>query len=117
MPDYLAQRLTMVESQVRVNDVTDARVVEAMRTVPRERFVPTVRRGIAYADAALEIVQGRFLLEPRVLAKLLQLAEVKPTDSVLDVACATGYSTIRPSRTASITCGASKNATSSIKPL
>ncbi len=93
MPDYLAQRLTMVESQVRVNDVTDARVVEAMRTVPRERFVPTVRRGIAYADAALEIVQGRFLLEPRVLAKLLQLAEVKPTDTVLDVACATGYST------------------------
>lgn len=92
MPDYLAQRLNMVESQVRTNDVTDVRVQEAMRAVPRERFVPAAKKGTAYAEAPLELVSGRFILEPRTFAKLLQLAEIKPTDSILDVACGTGYS-------------------------
>ena len=77
MPDYAAQRLNMIESQVRANDVTDVRVQEAMREVPRERFVPAARRAIAYADSALELVPGRFLLEPRSFAKLLQLAEIE----------------------------------------
>jgi protein-L-isoaspartate(D-aspartate) O-methyltransferase len=92
MPDYLAQRLNMVESQVRVNDVTDVRVQDAMREIPRERFVPTARQATAYADAPLEVVRGRFLLEPRTFAKMLQLAEIAPTDNVLDVGCMTGYS-------------------------
>jgi protein-L-isoaspartate(D-aspartate) O-methyltransferase len=92
MPDYLAQRLNMVESQVRVNDVTDVRVQDAMREVPRERFVPTARQATAYADAPLEAVRGRFLMEPRTFAKMLQLAEVAPTDNVLDVGSLTGYS-------------------------
>ncbi|MBS0272932.1 MAG: protein-L-isoaspartate O-methyltransferase [Proteobacteria bacterium] len=93
MPDYLAQRINMVESQVRVNDVTDVRVQNAMRDIPRERFVPTSRKATAYADAPLEVVQGRFLMEPRAFAKMLQLAEIKPTDNILDVGSATGYST------------------------
>jgi protein-L-isoaspartate(D-aspartate) O-methyltransferase len=93
MPDYAAQRMNMVESQVRVNDVTDARVQDAMRSVPRELFVPGVRRATAYADAPMEVAPGRFLLEPRSIAKMLQIAEIEPTDNVLDVACATGYST------------------------
>src|ERR1700691_3212760 len=93
MPDYAAQRLNMIESQVRANDVTDVRVQEAMREVPRERFVPAARRAIAYADSALELVPGRFLLEPRSFGKLLQLAEIAPGDKVLDVGCTTGYST------------------------
>ncbi len=100
MPDYLAQRLNMVESQVRVNDVTDVRVQDAMREVPRERFVPTARQATAYADAPLEVVRGRFLLEPRTLAKMLQLAEIAPTDTVLDVGCMTGYSSAVLSRIA-----------------
>ncbi len=70
-----AQRFNMVESQVRANDVTDVRVQDALREVPRERFVPAAKRAVAYADEALELVPGRFLLEPRVYAKLLQLAE------------------------------------------
>jgi protein-L-isoaspartate(D-aspartate) O-methyltransferase len=93
MPDYTAQRINMVESQVRANDVTDIRIHEAMRVVPRERFVPTVRRGVAYADGAIEVVANRYLLEPRTFSKLLQLAQIASTDSVLDVGCATGYST------------------------
>ena len=93
MPDYTAQRLNMVESQVRPNDVTDIRIHEAMRQVPRERFVPTLKRGVAYADTLIELVANRYLLEPRTFSKLIQLAQILPTDSVLDVGCTTGYST------------------------
>ena len=93
MPDYAAQRLNMVESQVRTNDVTDTRIHAAMREVPRELFVPSAKRAVAYAEAAIEIIRGRYLLEPRTFAKLLQLAAVTPNDTVLDLACATGYST------------------------
>jgi len=92
MSQYLAQRRNMVESQVRANDVTDVRVQEAMLAVPRERFVPATRKGAAYADAPVELVSGRYLLEPRAFAKLLQIAQINNTDRVLDVGCTTGYS-------------------------
>lgn len=93
MPDYAAQRLNMVESQVRANDVTDPRIADAMRAIARENFVPGAKRSVAYADGPIEVARGRYLLEPRTFAKLLQLAEMAPGDSVLDVGCATGYST------------------------
>jgi protein-L-isoaspartate(D-aspartate) O-methyltransferase len=93
MPDYATQRLNMVEAQVRANDVNDPRIVAAMRKVARELYVPSAKRGIAYAEAAIEVVNGRFLLEPRTFAKLLLLADVGANDSVLDVGCLAGYST------------------------
>ena len=98
MPDYAAQRANLVESQVRPADVTDLAVQAAMREVPRERFVPAAKRALAYMDGCVEVASGRFLLDPRGLAKMLQLAEIKPTDKVLDVGCATGYSTAVLSR-------------------
>jgi protein-L-isoaspartate(D-aspartate) O-methyltransferase len=82
----------MVDAQVRTNDVTDPRIHEALRTTPRERFVPTRKQALAYADAVVEVAPGRYLLDPRTFGKLLQLAEVGPNDAVLDVGCATGYS-------------------------
>jgi protein-L-isoaspartate(D-aspartate) O-methyltransferase len=99
MADFALQRLAMVESQIRPNEVTDRRVIAAMRALPRERFVPPRLRDVAYSDEALEVfpsVDGafpRFLLAPMVLARLVQLASVEPQDTVLDVGCATGYST------------------------
>jgi protein-L-isoaspartate(D-aspartate) O-methyltransferase len=93
MPDYRTQRLNMVDSQVRTNDVTDVRIQEAMREVPRERFVPSSKQAVAYADTPVEIVSGRFLLDPRTFSKLAQLAEIEPTDRILDVGCGSGYST------------------------
>lgn len=93
MPDYRLLRMNMVETQVRTSDVTDIRVHEALRSVPRERFVPTARRALAYADAAVEVIPGRFLLEARSLGKMLQAAEIGPDDSVLDIGCLTGYTT------------------------
>jgi protein-L-isoaspartate(D-aspartate) O-methyltransferase len=110
MSDYAAQRVNMVESQVRANDVPDRRIHDAMRAVPREQFVPANRRAFAYADTAVEVVPGRFLLEPRCFAKLLQLAQVGPTEKVLDVACATGYSTAVMSRLAAHVTGLEEDA-------
>jgi protein-L-isoaspartate(D-aspartate) O-methyltransferase len=110
MPDYAAARATMVESQVRTNDVTDVRVQKALRDVPRERFVPAAKRGIAYVDAAIEVVPGRYLLDPRNFSRLLQLAVIAPTDSVLDVGCATGYSTVVLARLAKSVVGLEQDA-------
>jgi len=110
MPNYAAQRLNMVESQVRANDVTDPRIHDAMRQVPRELFVPSAKRGVAYADAAIEVVRGRYLLEPRTFSKLLQLAAIGPNDAVLDVACGTGYSTAVIARLARTVIGLEQDA-------
>ncbi|HUO90173.1 MAG TPA: protein-L-isoaspartate O-methyltransferase [Rhizomicrobium sp.] len=92
MAGYATQRFNMVETQVRTNDVTDPRIHAAMNAVERERFVPAARRAVAYADMAIEIAPGRYLLDPRTFAKLLQLLNLRPGDTVLDVACGTGYS-------------------------
>ncbi|HEX4303444.1 MAG TPA: protein-L-isoaspartate O-methyltransferase [Rhizomicrobium sp.] len=94
MADYATQRFNMVETQVRTNDVTDPRIHAALSAVARETFVPTARRATAYADVPLEIAQGRYLLDPRSFSKMLQLATLRPTDHVLDVACGTGYSSV-----------------------
>ncbi|MBX3505317.1 MAG: protein-L-isoaspartate O-methyltransferase [Parvibaculum sp.] len=103
MTDFAAARLNMVESQVRVNSVTDERVIAAMSAVPRERFVPVSRQGLAYMDEDIRISDGqpaRFLMEPRVFAKLVQLAAITADDLVLDIGCGTGYSTAVLSRLA-----------------
>jgi len=93
MSEYAAQRLNMVEGQVRANDVTDKRIQDAMASLPRERFVPSRLRSVAYMDNCLEIVRGRWLLDPRCFAKLAHLAGVESSDHVLEVGCASGYST------------------------
>ncbi len=99
MTGFELQRLNMVELQLRPNEVTDTRLLAAMRALPRERFVPPRLTGLAYIDETIEVfpaidgAPARFLLAPMVLARLVQLAEIGPQDSVLDIGCATGYST------------------------
>jgi protein-L-isoaspartate(D-aspartate) O-methyltransferase len=85
-------RFNMIEAQVRVNDVTDARILAALDAVPRETFVPTAARALAYADVPVAVAPGRYLLDPRSFAKMLNLAQVGAGDRVLDVGSATGYS-------------------------
>lgn len=94
MADYATQRFNMVEAQVRTNDVTDPRIHAALSAVAREQFVPAARRAMAYADVPVEVAPGRFLLDPRTFSKMLQLAALRAGDSVLDVACGTGYSSV-----------------------
>ena len=92
MFDAATARRLMVDGQVRTADVTDPELLEAMLTVPRERFVPPALSELAYLDKDIPIANGRALLKPMVLAKLIQAAHVRSEDRVLDVACGTGYS-------------------------
>ncbi len=102
MVDAATQRLNMVESQVLTSDVTDRRILRAMRELPRERFVPAPMTALAYMDEAVPVTpagaERRWLLAPRVLAKLLQLADIGDDNHVLDVGGATGYSAARACR-------------------
>ncbi|MGE0008574.1 MAG: protein-L-isoaspartate O-methyltransferase [Parvibaculaceae bacterium] len=93
MTDFALARSKMIVSQVRPNGITDGRIVQAMATLPREIFVPETRRGLAYMDEDVAIGPGRYLMEPMVLAKLAQLAEIEPDQTVLHVGCGTGYAT------------------------
>jgi protein-L-isoaspartate(D-aspartate) O-methyltransferase len=95
MFDFAAARRMMVDCQVRTADVTDQRIIAAMLELPRERFVPERHASLAYLDLDVAVTSGtppRRLLKSMVLAKLVQAAEIAPQDRVLDLACATGYS-------------------------
>lgn len=95
MTDFAAARRMMVDGQVRTADVTDLRLLAAMQDTPRERFLPASLAAVAYLDfdAPASESGSRRLLKPMVLAKLIQAAEIGKADRVLDVGCATGYST------------------------
>ena len=95
MSGFSTARQNMVDCQVRPSDVTDVSIIDAMLAVPREAFVPQNQRALAYLDLDLDVSEGasvkRFLIKPAVLARMLQAAEIKATDAVLVVGCATGY--------------------------
>src|SRR5204863_7484360 len=78
-------RFNMVEAQIRPSHVTDERILAAMNAVPREKFVPVSARALAYADVPVQVAQGRYLLDPRSFAKLVQLAKIEAGDRILDV--------------------------------
>lgn len=104
MVDFSALRTKMVDGQVRPNDVTDLRIIDAMGEVAREEFAPEDQRPLAYLDRDLPLGSGRaarVLIQPMVLARLLQLAGIKPTDKVLEVGSASGYGAAVMARLAS----------------
>jgi protein-L-isoaspartate(D-aspartate) O-methyltransferase len=81
----------MIESQLRPNKVTDARVIDAFARIRRELFVPENVRSIAYIDEDVTVAPGRRLMEPLVAARLIQAAAVERTDVALVVGTGTGY--------------------------
>jgi protein-L-isoaspartate(D-aspartate) O-methyltransferase len=85
-------RNRMVDSQIRPNRVSDPRILDSMRGLPRERFLPAAAWPLAYADQNVPLDGGRVLLQPMVLARLLQAAMPLPDEAVLVVAAGTGYS-------------------------
>lgn len=89
--DYAVARQHMVDSQIRTNKVTDERLIEAIRALPRERFVPEPIRARSYLDDDVELAPGRYLMEPMVTARLIQAADVKATDMAMVIGAATGY--------------------------
>jgi protein-L-isoaspartate(D-aspartate) O-methyltransferase len=100
MQDYAQARHNMVENQLRPNRVEDPRVLRAMGELPRELFVPKSLQGVAYSDEDIDLGNGRHLIEPLALGKLLQAAEVRPDDVALVLGCDTGYCTAVVSRLA-----------------
>ena len=92
MTDYAQRRRIMVDSQVRPSDVTKFPIIEAMLTIPRERFVPDALRQAAYLGENLPLGEGRAILDPRTLAKILDALNVGPKDLVLDIGACLGYS-------------------------
>lgn len=91
MQTQLSAREAMVVSQLRTTRVNDPALVAALKSVPREPFVPDERRARAYADEDVPVGSGRVLLQPLTLARLLNEAEIRAGDKVLVVGAGTGY--------------------------
>jgi len=81
----------MVEKQLRARGIADERVLGAMASLPRERFVPEERRPIAYADEALPIPAGQTISQPWIVARMTELLSPKAGDRVLDIGTGSGY--------------------------
>lgn len=81
----------MIECQVRTTKVNDPRILSAMATLPRERFVPNSRRDMAYVDEDVPCGSGRSLRTPMILARMIQEAAIRDDDAVLCVGAGTGY--------------------------
>ncbi|WP_170387444.1 protein-L-isoaspartate O-methyltransferase family protein [Ruegeria atlantica] len=102
MTDFATRRRTMVDTQVRPSDVTKFPIIDAMLTVQRENFVPDAQREAAYAEGVVDLGNGRCLLEPRTLAKILDVLNISNDEAVLDIAPGLGYSTAVAARMAQL---------------
>ncbi len=100
-PDMEAARKHMVDGQLRPNRVTDARLLAAMGELPRERFLPAGLAARAYADENVPLPGGRVMIQPMMIARLLQLLALREGDRLLVVGAGTGYATAVAAR-----CGA-----------
>ena len=91
MTDFALARRNMVDGQLRPNRVTNAQLLAAIGDLPRERFLPAGLQSVAYADDDVPLGNGRFLMEPMVLARLIQTLQPLPEDKALVVASGAGY--------------------------
>ncbi|MBW2398307.1 MAG: protein-L-isoaspartate(D-aspartate) O-methyltransferase [Deltaproteobacteria bacterium] len=85
------ERHTMVESQIAARGIRNPDVLEAVRTVPRHRFVPESQQESAYKDRPLPIGHGQTISQPYIVALMTELAELKAGDTVLEVGTGSGY--------------------------
>ena len=93
MTDYKTARIAMVDCQVRPSDVTKYPIIDALLSVPREAYVPTEMRPVAYAGEHIALGEDRVLLDARTFAKMLDVLNVQSNELVLDIGCGLGYST------------------------
>lgn len=90
--NFEQRRINMVDCQVRPSDVTRFPIIQAMLTIPREEYVPQSKKELAYIGDHLDIGLGRFLLDPRILAKMLDVLAIRSDELVLDIGSGLGYS-------------------------
>lgn len=100
MADFSERRARMVERQIRRRGVTNAEVLNAMREVPREVFVPENLREFAYEDGPLPIESGQTISQPFIVAAMIDIAEISPGDTVLEIGAGSGYAAAVISRIA-----------------
>ena len=91
MTDFTLARRNMVDGQLRPNRVTNSQLLAAISALPREKFLPEGLRSVAYSDDDVPLGKGRFLMEPMVLARLIQTLQPRETDRALVVATGRGY--------------------------
>src|SRR5262249_29139759 len=91
--DEASDRDRMVATQIAARGVRDPRVLEAMRTMPRHRFVPEAFRRDAYDDRPLPIGEGQTISQPYMVAVMTALLEPQPADRVLEIGTGSGYQT------------------------
>lgn len=89
--DFQQARHAMVEQQIRPWEVLDRRVLDVLDSLPREDFVPSHLRKLAYADLALPLAHGEAMLKPVIEGRLLQALDLSPTDEVLEIGAGSGY--------------------------
>ena len=86
-------RFNMVEQQIRPWDVLDGRVLELLETIQREDFVPVQYRKLAFADVAVPLAAGQFMMRPKIEARMLQALDLKPDETVLEIGTGSGFVT------------------------
>jgi protein-L-isoaspartate(D-aspartate) O-methyltransferase len=89
--DHAVARRNMVDSQIRPSGITDLKLIEALGRIPREAFLPRSEQGLAYMGGEIEVAAGRVLSAPLTIARLIQLADIQPSDVVLHVGAGGGY--------------------------
>ena len=88
---YARDRAFMVERHLKARGIDDPLLLEAMGAVPREAFVPEHLQEFVYEDSALPIEAGQTISQPYIVARMIELAEIKPGDKVLEVGAGSGY--------------------------
>lgn len=91
--DFTKARFNMVEQQIRPWDVLDFDVLDALEELPREVFVSQEQQGYAYADIALPLPNGSYMLEPKIVARMVQGLKLTASDRVLEIGTGSGYAT------------------------
>jgi len=89
--EWAARRASMVERQIQARGVQDPRVLEALRRVPRHRFVPESYQSNAYADSPLPIGHGQTISQPYIVAYMTEALELQPSHRVLEIGTGSGY--------------------------
>jgi len=100
MTDFASKREAMVERQLRSRGITEPRILDAFRAVPREAFISDEYAHLAYGDHPLPIEAGQTISQPYIVALMIQAAAIKPGDKVLEVGAGSGYAAAVISRVA-----------------
>ena len=92
MSDFNIARKNMIHNQLMTNNIVEDHILKAFNVVPREIFLPFEKKPKAYLDEDIEIIPGRYLIEPRIIGHIIKLSKIKKNHIVMDLACSTGYS-------------------------